>query len=282
MPFKQTNNLSAPRLGYSLYDSERAGKPEADERTTAALLQSKTQGTRRRPSPADPRRPTYPDPSPCRAFASRPRTPMRQGSGTTAPPHSAAGRGLGPPLRHRSSPPPPLRAGTAPAPERPTDRPTAGRLPRRAPPAQRRGSATRREDSNAAAATAPRPAPTATAAPSSIRPSVLPAPAPLPETPGGRACAGRLPAALTVVGMAEAAGRGRERRRAGCQGPRARLSATPARSGFLRETRALSGVYSPVAAVGGAASGKGGRPPAESPDGSRAVPRSRRCRRAGL
>lgn len=85
MPFKQTNNLSAPRLGYSLYDSERAGKPEADERTTAALLQSKTQGTRRRPSPADPRRPTYPDPSPCRAFASRPRTPMRQGSGTTAP-----------------------------------------------------------------------------------------------------------------------------------------------------------------------------------------------------
>lgn len=82
--------------------------------------------------------------------------------------------------------------------------------------------------------------------------------------------------------MAEAAGRGRERRRAGCQGPRARLSATPARSGFLRETRALSGVYFPVAAVGGAASGKGGRPPAESPDGSRAVPRSRRCRRAGL
>lgn len=110
-------------------------------------------------------------------------------------------------------PPPPLENGPAPAPSRRPGTVPYRTVPCRAlpahrdPPAQRRGSATRRQDSNAARAARPMPT-TAAAAPSPIRPSAQPAPAPLLEAPGGCTCADSLRAALPAVGLGQAAGPG--------------------------------------------------------------------------
>lgn len=127
-------------------------------------------------------------------------------------------------------------------------------------PAQRGGSATRRQNSKAA--TAARPTPTAAAAPPpSIRPSAQPVPAPLGGSPGRlRMRRQPPPRADGVGGGAGAGGRGTKCRRAACRRLGGWLSSRRAGGRFtLGGPVAPSGVYSPVAAMGGVASGEGRR-----------------------